>query len=582
MKKAIILLVLIPFFIFPQVKMFDKPLSNRIANYTMNVRFDPEGKTVTGELTLNWKNTSNDNITDMQFHLYQNAFRNTNSTLMKKKGGMLKENGYCLIKKVSLSSGSDITERLKYIQPDDGNIHDSTVVSLNLPVPVKPGDFIKLNMEFETKFPPITERSGYEGDFFQVCQWFPKAGVYENGRWVCRQYHYCGEFYADFGVYDVTITVPEKYTVGATGINVSEKNLGYGLKQYRFYCEDVHDFAWTADTDFLEHIDRYKHTKIKLLYQPDHKSMVSRFIKAIKNTLEYYGRWFGEYPYPIVTCIDAQHRGAVMEYPTLFLTGNYSYRGGKYYLPDPVDKKDKYTEMLTIHEFGHNWWMGMVANDETNEAWLDEGINTYSTTKVCETACGDYALEFGNVKRTIREIERSTFIRSPRGIILKPAWEFRDETEWYLMVYKKAEMMLLTFNNYYGEEKWMEVMKTYFQRWKFKHPKTQDFLNVIYEFCGKEWEPFFEQFLYTPHTLDFTVNTVSGNKAVIKNYGQLFFPADIEFSFEDGSKITEKWDGRNSEKTFNFEKNIKRIIIDPENIIDFELDKNNNMWEKSN
>ena len=537
---------------------------------------------------LEWRNTSQDTIHELQFHLYQNAFRNENSTYFLESGGppeFIKGRwGYCEIVKMNLSDGTNLLPFLSYIHPDDDNIYDRTVCSIALPKPILPNETIKIDIDFETKLPPVVARSGYEKNYFSVTQWFPKIGVYEEGAWICHQYHTLGEFYADFGVYDVSITLPENYVVGASGILVDEKKIKGGLKKLRFYCEDIHDFAWCADVDFVETLDRYEDTKIRLLIQKDHTSMANRFIKIIKVVFDYYGEKYGEYPYPMITIIDSKHVDAgEMEYPTLFQTGNFGVSLSVHkYRSDPFPESDRFIEWLTIHEFGHNWWYGMVANNEAEYAWLDEGINNYATAKAMEYGFdGNMLHNHNGITQSVRERDRRRYLDNPSSaVVMQYSWLFRYWNEYYTMVYHKPELMLLTLNNYFGDEIWGNVMKAYFQRWQFKHPKPEDFYKVVHEITSKDFKYFFNQFLNTTHTLDFEIYKVNDNRVHLLKNGFLRFPVTIAFYFSDGSNQLIEWDNVINSAVFDMtgRADLDSVVIDPNHIVEFELNRENNIW----
>ena len=590
MKRLYLAIFLLPSLLFGQPKMFDLPMSKRVANYTIDCRLDPEKKTVTGKEVLIWKNSSGHPVGELQFHLYQNAFSDAKSSHLTEMTEIPEELighwGYCRILKMALPDGPDLVPRLINIQPDDGNVDDKTVCSVKLPKPVAPGGVLSLSIAFETKLPPVISRSGYEKNFFSVTQWFPKIGVYENGEWVCHQYHSHGEFYSDFGVYDVTITVPEEYIVGATGVRIEEEKLGNGWKKLRHYCEDVHDFAWCADPDFVEIRDRFEDTEIRFLCQPDHVVIADRFIKAVKICFEYYGSRYGQYPYPIVTMVDTKHRDTgEMEYPTLFLTGNFDadYKI-EVYQSEPLPDSELYIEWLTIHEFGHNWWMGIVANNETDHVWIDEGINSYASTKALEYGYGKYLLKnYEGLTRTAREHERNYYLVRPKAAtVLQPSWLYRPGDEFFTFTYCKPELMLHTLNNYFGDKVWGTVMKTFFQRWKFKHPGTEDFYRVIYEVTGRNLKRFLDEYMKTTHTLDFKVEKVEDNKVWIKREGALRFPVTILVHFVDDNVEVREWDNVRDTVMYDFSDapEIEYVKIDPEHIIEFELNRDNNNWIK--
>ncbi|MEJ2613465.1 MAG: hypothetical protein P8Z35_00750 [Ignavibacteriaceae bacterium] len=321
---GIILLILSFLFtqtVFSQV-IFQNPLSPRNASYDMDVTLNPETKIIDGFETLHWRNISNDIINELRFHLYLNAFKNTKSTFIKESGGQLRgisinENsdsswGWIDVKSMKIENGEDLTHKIKYIHPDDNNIFDETVISVPLSIGIKPGETININIKFKSKLPKIFARSGYAGNYFLVGQWFPKIGVYEfpgiryatKGEWNCHQYHANSEFYADFGVYNVNITLPQKYIVGAVGIQVGENKNSDGTKTVKYHAEDVIDFAWTASPRFKIVRKKWENVKIKIMLQPEHYYQANRYIKSILAALKYFKNHVGKYPYPNLTIVD--------------------------------------------------------------------------------------------------------------------------------------------------------------------------------------------------------------------------------------------------------------------------------------
>ena len=256
------------FVVFVFLFIFSLPcfaaMSKHIVDYRIKAKLVPEEKAVIGYEILTWLNNSDTPVSELQFHLYLNAFKNNRSTFLKERGGISqnikpdKQNwGYNEIRKIKIKNGADLTSAVEYIQPDDGNKDDQTVMRVLLPEPVLPHKKIILEIEFDAKLPTIFTRAGFENDFCMASQWFPKIGVLQEGKWNCHQYHRSSEFFADFGVYEVEITVPEEYVVGATGKRVNEVNNQDGTKTYIYYQEDIHDFAWTACPDFVEFHESY-------------------------------------------------------------------------------------------------------------------------------------------------------------------------------------------------------------------------------------------------------------------------------------------------------------------------------------
>ena len=240
--------------------IFKTPLSPRIANYEMQVKLNPEAKQVLGSEVLTWRNATSKPTQELQFHLYMNAFKNTQSTHISEKGGrastLNKKKGWGWIDVNSLSvDGVDLTGRMAFIQPDDGNAQDQTVLRIRLDRPVRPGQTIQVKIDFTTQLPWVYRRNGYYKDFVFVSQWFPKVGVLEEGGWNCHQFHADSEFFADYGVYDVTLTLPEAYVLGSTGTQQSVQTQD-GLTTYQIRAEDVHDFAWNGLARLFKGRDR--------------------------------------------------------------------------------------------------------------------------------------------------------------------------------------------------------------------------------------------------------------------------------------------------------------------------------------
>ncbi len=239
-------------------------LSKQIVDYRIQVKLQPEKKTLAGREIVTWLNDSAVPVPELQFHLYLNAFKNNRSTFMKESGGThrgfkVDEDywGTIAITSLRVKEGEDLTSRMEFIQPDDGNPDDQTVMRILLPLPVAPQQRVVLEIEFEAKLPRVFARSGFFDDFYMIGQWFPKLGVNQDGLWNCHQYHQNSEFFADYGVFEVEITVPKGYAVGATGERMKEVAHEDETVTYTHYQEDVHDFAWTACPDFVEFRERF-------------------------------------------------------------------------------------------------------------------------------------------------------------------------------------------------------------------------------------------------------------------------------------------------------------------------------------
>lgn len=633
-KYVIIALCLFVSKTIAQKPMFDKPLSPRIANYTINVKLNDQDTMLIARQVLNWQNDSKDVIKELQFHLYMNAFKNEASTFMQESKGRHRRSwadldygwGWINISSMNTSSGEELTAKIEYIQPDDDNENDQTVIRVPLDNYIKPGQSIEIEIDFEVKLPKLFARTGYFQDFFMIGQWFPKIGVYEeageryaeNGQWNCHQFHLNSEFFADYGVYDVTITVPQKYVVGATGVLLNEVKNEDGTKSLNYYCEDVHDFAWTADPDYVVVEDQWKHVAIKYLVQPQRLHGAQRYIQAVKNAFEYFEEWYGDYPYPTLTIVDPSYggRGAGgMEYPTLITAGVFGYLVDEY----------KYPEMVTVHELAHNYWYGLVGSNEFEEAWLDEGITTYSELKVMEeyyNGEGGSYLDLLGLKISDTQATWRWYANYNANIdkIFNYSWKYYAGG-YGMYSYDKPGMMLLTLHNYLGDDRMKNVMRTFFDRYKFKHPTTIDFVETVNEISGENLNWFFEQVIYGSGVLDYKINRISNepievadrgffdtdtgmifigpkelddikkevwsdttykrifhSKVIVEREGEVFFPVEVLIKFSSGEEILEQWDGRDRYKIFEYKKTARIISaeVDPDFKIWLDIDPVNN------
>ena len=578
-------------------------LSRQIVSYDLRARLRSETKTVEGRETISWLNDTSSPAYELRFHLYLNAFRSSRSTYMTERGGEILPTerpagdwGEVRIKSLKTAEGTDLLPVFGYIRPDDGNPEDRTVARVPLPAPVLPGGRIALEIEFVAKLPRVIARSGFVGDFFLVGQWFPKLGVFQNGAWNCHQYHAQSEFFADFGSFKAELTVPGNFVVGATGERIGERTNPDGTKTYVHFQEDVHDFAWTACPAFREFREKFVldspkvETEMILLVHQAHLGQKDRYARALRQGLEFYSRNYGPYPYKTITLVDpapgAMDAGG-MEYPTFFTADTASYMPRGILMP----------EMVTIHEFGHNYWYGMVGSNEFEEAWLDEGINTYSEIKAMDHYYGADRSLIDVAGLRIGEVpyQRLLVIGSGRfDPIVKNSWEYIGGSSYSLNVYAKAGLMLLTLEKWLGEDVMARVMRTYFETWRFRHPTTRDFVRVAEEVSGRDLGWFFDQVLASPGKLDYAVidlradevvplrgisdagaariapgppaedkpkaagaSKMYRSEVVVARLGDWIFPQEILVTFESGDKVREVWDGRDRWKRFVYHKDVK-------------------------
>lgn len=615
-------------------------VSPRNASYTIEALLDPDKRTIAGTLVLEWRNTSDQALSTFPFHLYWNAFRNNLSTTARGEGrrapGDRKREdrtfGWIQVKSVRLLGDpeQDLTPTLRYLN-EDANTDDRTVMEVRTAKPIGPGETGRFRVEWDSLVPHGSiGRAGWVHDYHFVAQWFPKIGVFWKGAWNCHPFYPWTEFFSDFGVYDVKLTLPKGFVVGATGRLEGKRDNPDGSETFRFVQEDVHDFAWTASRRFLERHARfddpgYPPVDVRLLVQPEHAHLAERYLEATKIALRTYGTWSAPYPYPQITVVDPAYGSASvgMEYPTLF-TG-----GASVFAPPELQSP----EGVTIHEAGHQFWYALVANNEFEEAWLDEGFNTYMTSKATDHSLGPDGWGrryFGGDGRRGRAgwPVVAPGVSVPRGseslaelrdvgeedVMAKKAWTYRDGASYSLNSYGKPALVLQTLEGLLGEETMVRVLRTYARRYRFAHPTTEDFVATVAEVTGQDWRWFFDQTFFSSDLCDYAVEVksepvrtpagwfegkdgrlnlrTSGNgdrrrdddgpydsRVTVVRHGEVLLPVELRVDFADGRTVTERWDGRDRWVRFRYQgAKVGRAVVDPHHKIAIDVDPSNNEW----
>ncbi|MHC4816334.1 MAG: M1 family metallopeptidase, partial [Planctomycetota bacterium] len=525
--------------------------------------------------------------------------------------------------------GEVIDLATRFESPDDGNPDDRTVLVAGLPAPVGPGETVVVESDWTARVPRTFARTGVRGDFYFIAHWFPKLGVFEPGGWNCHQYHAATEYYSDYGSYDVALTVPSGWVLGATGREAERRDNGDGTTTHRYLQQDVHAFTWTTSPDYLVAEETFAAAglppvEMRLLYQPEHGHQVERHLAAVRHTLELYGSWYGPYPYGHVTVVDPAWGGGAggMEYPTLFTCGTRLFNplgGGS-------------PEGVTIHEAGHQFWYGIVGNNEFEHAWIDEGLNTFSTLRVQLERYGRsfYVKRYfrppgtesrGFLPVAFRQLKIDPWLNrleryrpdATSDAEAMPTWQYFPASAGNI-TYSKTALWLVTLERWLGWPTLRGILSTFFERWKFRHPGPDDFLAVANEVAGRDLGPFFDQVYRGSEAFDYEVSAVSslpvgvegwveesgemvyregvderalGDRAagtvyrtevVVRRNGGAVFPVDVLLAFEDGSEVRHHWDGRYRWRLFVEERpaRLAWAEVDPDRVLALDLYPSNN------
>jgi len=614
----------IPLLLSGQV-IFDKPLSERITGYDINATLDPVTHIVTASMKAWWVNKSEKPVSQAMMHMYLNAFSSNNSTFSVEGDWAPKGDdgwGWVKITAISDNFGNDLSNSMKFVAPDDGNTSDRTVLQLSLPEPVSPGDTLKLELSFKSKLPSPIERTGFAGDYYFVAQWFPKFGVYETAGmrqretdgWNCHQFHRHSEFYSNHSVYNVSVTLPSEYVAGSGGMLIDETDNGDGTKKIRWRAEDIVDFAWTAWPGYKMVKRNWRGVEITLLTSEQGLKTADDQFAALMNALEYLSARVGPYPWPHLTFVDPPILGlgaGGMEYTTLFTTLGGGWLPKFYKLP----------ETTTIHEFGHAYFMGILASNEFEEPWLDEGVNSYWEQRMADDFYGD---GYGMIRLPFLKLSdtddgRKSYISSPdRSISTNdlPSWMYPHGT-YFMMSYNKTAVWLQTLEGLIRTETMDNVFREYYRRWAFRHPSGRDFIAVVNDVVrnehgdlfGENMNWYFDQVLYGNGICDYRVagitnrkirgySGISDNDSVkyihedgkndtlyysrvgLERIGDVMLPVEILIHFANGDEVLEKWDGKARYRDLEYtgKSRVEWAEIDPHDKIDMDVNRINNSW----
>jgi len=485
-------------------------LADRVVNYDIAATLDPVKHTVDGQEKLTWRNRSDHEVRSVYLHLYLNAFEGSYSTFYQEKlnNGFgfrsdvaIKEGewGHIELGKVT-QGGTDVS--WQFVHPDRGPDTDHTVVRFDLPTPVAPGASTTLDIAFHDQLPRVVARTGYFGTFHLVGQWFPKIGVLElpgergatEARWNVHEFHAFSEFYADYGNFDVKMTVPKDYTVGATGEQQGTPVEADGKTTYRYVQGDVHDFAWTADNRTAKPLEgTYTGegspvVKVRVLYPPEYEASAAPSLKATIDALGYFSKTLGPYPYKTVTVVippyNADEAGG-MEYPTFFTAEGYAK-------VEPNTLDQFFLDFVNIHEFGHGYFYGILGSNEFEEPMLDEGMNDYWDHHMLRAA--NYQINLAtpfmhhigvDAMAQPFEIERIAAENpAPADETGANSWD-RLSFNSYGSVYTRTATLMRDLEEQIGRPVMEKAMKQYYAQWKFRHPDIGDLQATIAEVSGK-------------------------------------------------------------------------------------------------
>ncbi|HVH44474.1 MAG TPA: M1 family metallopeptidase [Labilithrix sp.] len=569
-----------------------------VASYTLRAKLDPVAHTVDGEGTITWRNASSKPVSELWMHLYLNAFKNQSSVFMRAPIGGFRGTrlpsawGSIDLKKLVLVSGDQRADLLSSVESKRPGDDDETDARIPLPRTVQPGETITLEVEWNDKMPTIVERTGYDGSFHMIAQWFPKiAKLEKDGSFAHFPFHHLGEFYSDYGRYDVTLDVPDGFVVGATGPMSESKKEG-GRSIQRHVQEDIHDFAWTAWDKYEVRKESIAGVDVTALYPPGYGDHAERELETMRFALPHYGALYGKYPYPVLTLVHppaTANEAGGMEYPTLITTGQPSW----------VARGLHFVEAVTIHEFGHQYFYGLCASNEDAWPFLDEGLNSYAENEAMTAWKGpgsalDFAgLRIGDVEA---QAERARHFGHDEKIA-QGAGAFATGNAYGALVYSRTATLLETIARAYGRPKMARALGVYTRRFRFGHPTPNDLIATISTEIGPGAAENLRAGLFDKGWVDFAITQISSHSShtaagmfdrngkretitpdkttnpnrydgwvLVVRRGTLRLPVEIELVAADGTRSRVTWNGEQESYRIPYSGSspLRSAVVDPD------------------
>ncbi|MDQ2820650.1 MAG: M1 family metallopeptidase [Pseudomonadota bacterium] len=517
-------------------------LSDRVASYRIAATLDPVKHLIDGKEQLRWRNRSAVPVRTVYLHMYMNAFESRDSTFLTEKrlngrsfpsGAEIGDGqwGHIALRRVA-QQGTAGKATWAFVQPDGGTARDHTVLKLDLPAAVAPGATTTLDIDFQTQLPRVVARTGYFGTFHLVAQWFPKIAVLElpgergamAPRWNAHEFHLDSEFYADFGSYDVSLTLPANYIVGATGMAQGKPVASApGMLTHHYVQDDVHDFAWTADTRTATPLvsswtgPGSPPVTVTVLYPPEYKASAAPAMQATKDSLTYFSNTLGPYPYRTVTVVippfNAEEAGG-MEYPTFFTTEAYADT-------TPGTLNAHLLDAVSIHEFGHGYFYGILASNEFEEPLLDEGMNNFWDARMLRARKQDIVattplLKMLGVAPVFNVFDAERFDAPRDQPADAPGANAHHRLQGIGPVYSRTSTVMRDLEAQIGTDTMERAFKEYYRRWKFRHPSLADLRDTLIDVSGQSAliNSVFDQQLYRVRRVDDRISDFSSVEAL--------------------------------------------------------------------
>jgi hypothetical protein len=621
--KTTFILLLVQFLYGNEFQYFQQ-----MVKFEIDVTLNDSAHTLSAYERLEYTNNSPDTLEFIWFHLWPNAYKNDSTAFAKQqiKSGRRRFIDSDEENRGFIDSLNFLVDGIEAKLENHANWID--VAKIMLPNPLFPGKSVIIETPFFIKLPLVFSRLGHSGKHYEITQWYPKPAVYDHKGWHPMPYLNMGEFYSEFGIFDVKITLPKDYRLMATGDMVNgedellwldslaaegdslhaqpkkelkkklklmkkyakriekEDSSAIEMKTIHFHQENVHDFAWFADKNWIVRkgelvlSDSTNYVTLWSFYLPKNAELWENSIEYLHDSGYWFSKFYGDYPYNHITAVDGDmSAGGGMEYPNITVI---STAGSKDLL-----------EYVIMHEVGHNWFYGILGSNERDHTWMDEGINEYSNIRYWQK----------KYKGRNEQIIVQEFVQNKLGIAknLSMSWityagyansgKSKDAQPLNLTAekytggnygqhYSKTAVFMRYLHHYLGEDKMDEILQDFYRQWEFRHPYPEDLEAVFAEHLHENMDWFFDDVFENTTYVDYGI-IKTGDHFVLYNYGTFTCPVEVAFYNGSGQEIQRDWYRKiKNKKNLNLPSGTASARIDPDHHMP-DVNRSNNGTEKS-
>jgi len=556
-------------------------LSSKVpAAYEIEASLNDSTKVLKGNEKVRFHNPTSIPLDFIAFHLYPNAFKDTNTVFCAENS----------IARNRVKNGDSSKVDIQNILVNGVEIGenkyevDGTRLYIYLDRPFPPGRTMDMEINFEIPIPALYERFGYDSDNnYLISHCFPILCGYQKDRLIDWEYHSNSEFFSNFSYYDVTLELPVGFKIVSTGV-VEKESENDSTAIWQGHADTVIDFAFACGPNFEMFESNLDGIKIKCLINPKNSEFFPMVDSATKNSLTFCGDMLGEYPYETFSLADIKLDNKGMELPGLIVMG----------FPDRKVKMSEGMVKKTIaHEIAHQWFYGIIATNEFEEAWLDEGFASFIEYEISRKYGFDqFPMIFSNYLNSDRTVRR--FFSLAQGIkypVNLKSWDYPDWQSYSGSVYGRAWMVLQALENIMGDSTFAEALKTYSSRFRFDHPDQSDFIKTMSDVSDIDPAEFTKMFIDGTSRVDYSVESivfddpnVTANESVpmykfhvnIERKLEGILPQTVTVGLEDGTEIVKRWDGEARSERMSFESNSEPVFVSIDKNVGYELDENKN------